>query len=600
MPSNVRPMKEHSPSQQWSNLKLAPERYAIIQLGISLFESASSRSIPNQVSSSDGSRANLDWIVRRYNFYVFPAEINRFDKAREVTLSPGAVAFLNQHNMNWNLWMTQGVPYQTAQKAKDTLQQFVDKYALEMKQETERDLFASFQNESVTIAETARRRVELRRPEDIAFCARAMASLREWMDAAHPVGTDGNAGFENGYIDTVNMIDIAQAEACGKSMLLPACNSFLRRALYESIEKEYPSLDLEPAGAEFPNQIRVWRLTSEEKSMRRRQLREDDWNALLCSKIGMWRVIEAISRICRGETLDRTSALFAKSFYAINWENAGQALDVTTDPLGMGPAVPVVVHNGFMDLCFIISHMHTHTLPSQLCDCKGLIHQYFPTIYDTKVLSTECSTIWNNESSNLSNLFQRIIVENGNNLQERILVIQADHSVQEHEASFDAYMTGCVYVRLCNHIRETYETADLTENDPLFGNLIHLSAKAKESEARKLYARNKLYQMSMFTLDLEANEDPLSRGMQPETTFRVSGIDTAVATRDIVQCLSDLQDSKSRRVDYEIIWIDDTTFLVAASFRPPLQIQLKMENLWMLYQNRITSLSCYTSTERFC
>jgi hypothetical protein len=57
--------------------------------------------------------------------------------------------------------------------------------------------------------------------------------------------------------------------------------------------------------------------------------------------------------------------------------------------------------------------------------------------------------------------------------------------------------------------------------------------------------------------------------MVTRTTYRVSEIDPSVVTRDIVQCLSGLTDSCGRHVDFEIIWIDDTTFLVAASYRPP-------------------------------
>ena len=85
---------------------------------------------------------------------------------------------------------------------------------------------------------------------------------------------------------------------------------------------------------------------------------------------------------------------------------------------------------------------------------------------------------------------------------------------------------------------------------------------------RNLLGRNKLYQMSMYTMDLEdLEQDPMSRGMLPEATYRVSGIDPAVSTRDIVRCLSGLSDSEGRRVMFEIIWIDDTTFLVGSCQR---------------------------------
>ena len=48
--------------------------------------------------------------VRRYNFYMFPD-----DKAeREVVLNPNTVAFLNQHNMSFDMWSKHGIPFATS------------------------------------------------------------------------------------------------------------------------------------------------------------------------------------------------------------------------------------------------------------------------------------------------------------------------------------------------------------------------------------------------------------------------------------------------------------------------------------------------------
>ena len=74
---------------------------------------------------------------------------------------------------------------------------------------------------------------------------------------------------------------------------------------------------------------------------------------------------------------------------------------------------------------------------------------------------------------------------------------------------------------------------------------------------------------SVYCVDLEnARDDPLCRGMIPESIFRISNYDPSVTTRTIIQVLSDLADSRSERVNFEIIWVNDTTFLVAASRKP--------------------------------
>jgi hypothetical protein len=70
-------------------------------------------------------------------------------------------------------------------------------------------------------------------------------------------------------------------------------------------------------------------------------------------------------------------------------------------------------------------------------------------------------------------------------------------------------------------------------------------------------------------MDLEqpTNGDPLSRGMLPDCTYRVADIDPSVSTRDIVKCVSGLTDDSGRTVNFEIVWVDDTTFLVAANYK---------------------------------
>ncbi len=78
--------------------------------------------------------------------------------------------------------------------------------------------------------------------------------------------------------------------------------------------------------------------------------------------------------------------------------------------------------------------------------------------------------------------------------------------------------------------------------------------------------------LSLFTIDLESSSgpvaglhDPLSSGLSIDTTFRVSGITASVSTRDILRALwtgNDGEDEVIRRLKYEIIWVDDSTFFV--------------------------------------
>jgi CAF1 family ribonuclease len=143
--SKGRPAKDQSPAQRWFELKQAPERYSIIQLGLALFhpvtnsgagnnrDAAESSSISgrgytsvppvNAVPVRGGGASPSGYTVRRYNFYMFPSTGGRNDdEAREVVLNPSTVAFLHEHNMSFDLWSSQGVPYTTSAKATEALE----------------------------------------------------------------------------------------------------------------------------------------------------------------------------------------------------------------------------------------------------------------------------------------------------------------------------------------------------------------------------------------------------------------------------------------------------------------------------------------------
>jgi poly(A)-specific ribonuclease len=205
---NGRPSKDDTPEQCYLKTKAVPEKYAIIQVGVALFH-----------QHPDYPEGQHEFLVRRYNFYLFPPS------NEDVTLNPSSVQFLNQHNMDFNLWTREGIPYVTATTASKIIQKYKEHHLKDESKEK-------------TVQDPTKQKVELTKTEDINFHARAMASLREWIDNV----TSGTTSF-----------------------LLPACNGFLRRALYESIELEYPALITKNGGPTNKDQIRVWRLSPEEK-----------------------------------------------------------------------------------------------------------------------------------------------------------------------------------------------------------------------------------------------------------------------------------------------------------------------------------------------
>lgn len=100
--------------------------------------------------------------------------------------------------MNLDSWTKEGIPFCSGDTATRLLEKFHD------------DQLKALENHKKQTP-IRRKKLELTKTEDKDFHARAMASLREWLDSAIVPGED---------------------DAEGASFLLPPCNSFLRRALY--------------------------------------------------------------------------------------------------------------------------------------------------------------------------------------------------------------------------------------------------------------------------------------------------------------------------------------------------------------------------------
>jgi poly(A)-specific ribonuclease len=467
-------------------------------------------------------------------------------------MNASSIEFLNQHGMDFNKWTREGVPYVTVDVAN----------ALESKYETQqqKELQGEKNNTSSNSMwrDPTRRRITLTKESDVQFHARAMASLREWIDRS----IQGSP-----------------------SMLLPACNRFLRRALYETIELEYPALILENAGSEYRDQIRVWRLSEEEKVQRKERLAREAWETLVMN-VGFTRVFLALSNANTG-LKQVNSTILASSV-----EQVDVSAKVEFEP--MGRRVPIICHNGLMDILFLMTHFVSHKLPEKYQDAKAMIHETFPLVYDTKILATECSdqrTVGDNTV--LGTLFDRFVMNDLEFLMDRnfeVVNASGTDPDQKHEASYDAFMTGAVFVALARRIQE--------EEGLLAISLCDIFSSDYNLITKDLFGRNKVsntvvaaypvcgfllicltccfvsaslnqqlfLMLTLYTIDLEnATEDPLRRGLSPTSTYRVSGIDPAITTSDIIRCLSNLVDQVlEQQVRFEIVWVDDRTFLVAA------------------------------------
>jgi hypothetical protein len=253
---------------------------------------------------------------------------------------------------------------------------------------------------------------EGRNAEDIiAFMAQAMAGLWEWIDSSDgaslavadggggaPAANRAGNGGRNGREDANSGGNICGGAEEGKFLVLPLCNAFLRRGLYETIKDEYPSLVLEradsvanggrAAGATARDQIRAIGLSPTEKEWREARLRQEAWDNMMLKELEFAMVFCMICNVCSGRTFDKGQTC---NFLDVLCPDLSRPPPATPTGATMGRRIPLVVHNRLHDLIFLMTHCHNPALHDTFKGVKALIRTYPPLVFDTKVIGTEYS-----------------------------------------------------------------------------------------------------------------------------------------------------------------------------------------------------------------
>ena len=519
--------KDDTPEERYLRIKGAAERYSIMQLGVTLFFQTPPQSVDVNVNvnveetkqdeAKSKTKSKSSVTARIYNFHLFSSK-------REVIINPSTVEFLSVHGTDFNLWMKQGIPYVLSRHAQEAWSRFHERYNNEN------------QNNVKSPSSVKKKKMEVTRSEDITFIARTMASLREWLDSASESATASTTA-------SASATDNNNNNNSNSSFALPPCNSFRRRALYEIIESEYPTLLLEKGPSD---NIVVHRLNPEEKIQFYKQ-KQQTHETKLKLYVGAYQIIEWLSKANQGLLSDHK--------------------------------IPIMVHNGLMDLLFILSHFHQPALPQHWEEAKEYIAKYFPILYDTKYIAKECDTGLDLDKTDLSTLYDKLTTSdtaenqpesNDNSGADDNNNNNTQNNNHAHDAGYDSFMTGCVFYELAQNILQNSRSNNdnNNNNDNAIKDESFWRALQEDMNHTKpnSFGRNKLnFMFTMYNIDLEAKKDPMARNMTPETTFRISEIDNALRTNDIQQRLH-------RSPHYEITWLDDTTFLVSSSQSNPLNI----------------------------
>lgn len=279
-------------------------------------------------------------------FYLFPENSNK-----DIIMSISAIDFLKKNNMDFQEWIMNGITFVN----KESESWWLEKLGLvEKEQEQEK-------------AEENATEIVLTAEKDIQFFDRNVINLKKMIE--DPNATEYTFEF---------------------------CNAFMRKFLYQYMEKTYPTLTLTKTS---DNKFQVLKLSQAELTERKqKQLRD---------KLGFRQIFKCL----KGK--------------------------------------PIVGHNCFYDLLFVMNYLEG-PLPDDLTTFKRNFNDIFPVVFDTKYMAVIGLFGTTYSDSVLGDLYNQIVAKHaGTNL----IIEQGDNvnqQVQLHDAGYDAFVTGSIFWALIN------------------------------------------------------------------------------------------------------------------------------------------------------
>lgn len=465
-----------SPAELYESKRPAASHFSLIQVGISLFHKVTSPSENLSEKSSTpkgGVPTRATYEARPFNFVLFPdysrkiayqasgpdgegkkKEVQAY--AKEVALSPSAAQFHRRWGMDFQSWVYEGISYcnglQRAQWEK-----YLEETELQEKKKqagvasvlpegfTLSDAEEKWVNESLEVGK--KMQMELLKYEE------QLRLEEEKMNANVSHSSTGTAVSSN----TEENDGVSSPPALEKESRIPSQTSRLaQEQLIALLRTEAPNVTL---GSAKSGSCWLTVLTTEEKKREEKSkviAKEREYYNLF----GFQLVFEALVQSRK----------------------------------------PCVGHNCFLDFLFLMASMD-QPLSSTLLEWKHRVHELFPRIYDTKYLSTRSPLCSGDlfQPNYLAGLFKgygldtdhvKIVLPLGFGAYDSITVsVESESPIaknnHEHEAGYDALMTGAVFANLI-HSNGFSGVQDLPENVvnriALFASLFSVVLTQEEDE----------------------------------------------------------------------------------------------------------------------
>ncbi|GJN02639.1 hypothetical protein PR202_ga20010 [Eleusine coracana subsp. coracana] len=364
-----------------------------------------------------------------HNFFIFPRkELSSDCSSHEFLCQTTSIDFLAKYQFDFNTCFREGISYLSRAQEEEAMQK----------------LNLLYHDQSASSSSTSQESVDmlLKSAADILFTERMKMKFNEWRDMiiSRPVVNSHlseNIEYSTGQFQTVFF-------KMRPAIILNGFSSHQLKLIQQVLRTKFRDLVYVCTFGEDDTSEKkvVYSDTTEDQMLLRKDVQEDlrrSREARIKSAIGIRHVIDLLS--------------------------SEQKL--------------IVGHSCFLDIAQVYSKFIGH-LPMSMKEFALGIHRIFPQIADTRHLMSVSQAVQNlmsRKSKSLSSVFSLMCPasytspEKSSALRPVRIEVEGDETMSsrfisgaKHEAGYDAYMTGCVFVQLCSYLDIKFEDLPPQEN----------------------------------------------------------------------------------------------------------------------------------------
>ncbi|CAL1547260.1 unnamed protein product [Lymnaea stagnalis] len=356
-----------TPMERYSKIKNGASEFLLVQFGLCAFK-------------ADAEKQRYE--AKPYSFYVFPKPHDRHSPDRRFLCQSSSIDFLISQGFDFNKLFKEGIPYLTPDQESKARAELERKH-----EEANKGGNSEGSNSSKKILVPV--------PEDQkTFLNNLCDKIKEYLEGEDP-----------------------------EPLVIPPCNAFQRKLIYQTVEERFPLVHLETKTGQKKERYMLVNRTKDEEERQKKQMNKQALEKMeLDIQVGFSKVIRAIA-------------------------DSGKL---------------VVGHNMFLDVIHAINQFQC-PLPDDLEDFKTVVKSVFPRLLDTKLMASTQPFQEYIKYSALDEL--RLALQSSPFHPAKVVTADGftrydDGAGAFHEAGYDAFVTGCCFATMANYLGKLQATPE--------------------------------------------------------------------------------------------------------------------------------------------